>query len=412
MLPASGYHGVVKKSHFCWQAKTSFESKNVFIGSFSTPEAAARAYDTCVRGLQAVRSSGIETKLNFLTDDIAAAAVAEAELQMGERLRMMQTSSAYKKPSARENGGAAAEGGGGEGEEEEEDAGGEGERGTTRAIVVAPTMDVDMQGLLTYGASTGFRKSFAPNMKLCPHCGSQLMSRQKLCRMCRAPVASQVQVDAAAAAAAGGAGDGAAGGQLVVAATASQLKGVRPKKCAEEMKYQSFLWRAGKNNYLGTFHTPEEAGAEYDAKYREACAQDGVHPDPNKLNWATPEAAMQAVNHAKAAIGDRKKISTRTPRDKAKIQAALVEGAEGGRTSQPAHKRPSSAAPKTGTKKRTLREVDVFTPDAPLLLAWVDGTDVGVQHALASPVAAAPEAQHNAGGAGAEPVSVFDALGL
>lgn len=84
-LPVSGYHGVVRKSSFCYQAKaraaaaavrhasTAFRltarpparpqmchhSKLVFIGSFTTAEAAARAHDKVVqaRSARLLRSS-------------------------------------------------------------------------------------------------------------------------------------------------------------------------------------------------------------------------------------------------------------------------------------------------------------------------------------------------------------------
>lgn len=145
LLPASGYHGVIKKSPMCFQAKTSFQSQLVFIGSFSSAEAAARAYDTCMRGLEASRSLAMPaTQYNFPSDDVAGHAVAEAEKLMKQQLASMR---------ARFEQGTQGDGG---------DEDGDGEGGMAKQ-----------------------RRMSAPSTKACTTCGAEMLRRMRVCRACR-----------------------------------------------------------------------------------------------------------------------------------------------------------------------------------------------------------------------------------
>ena len=373
-LPASGYHGVVRKSVFCYQAKTSFNSQAVFIGSFSTPEAAARAYDTCVRGLEAARvDSGSESRFNFISDEVAAAAVAEAERLVAQRLRVMQA------PQHR-GGAAAADGeGGSELEEEEGGAGGGGAPGGGDGLLD----DAGLAEYLNYGASAPAapraRAAAAPRIKHCTTCGAEMLSRQKLCRVCRTPVAPED---------AGGVG---------------LLRGVRIKKVQDGVKYQSFLWHHGKSNYLGTFYTQEEAAKTYDDAYRAACEEDGNEPSAAVLNWPTVEAAAAAVEEARQAanVADRKEISKRKLAKHGAAKGAGTDGAAVQKTLALTAPPATTAAAAPKTKKRPVREVDMFTSDAPpLMQQWTAG------HVQPAPQLAAPDAAAAATG------SVFDMLGL
>jgi hypothetical protein len=376
-LPASGYHGVVRKSVFCYQAKTSFNSKAVFIGSFSTPEAAARAYDTCVRGLEAVRAdSGNESRFNFISDEVAAAAVKEAERLVAQRLRVM------KAPQHR-GGAPAADGEGGSEEEEEEEEEGAGQGGGDGLLD-----DAGLAEYLNYGASAPAapgvgRAAAAPRVKHCPTCNAEMMSRQRLCRVCRTPLGAAVLP-----------GD---------TSGVTLLRGVRLKKCTEVLKFQSFLWYRGKNNYLGTFYTQEEAAKAFDDTYRTFCKEDGIEPSATFLHWATTEEAVAAVEQARLAanVAGRKKISRKrklakngaakgTDGDEAEPQTTLALAAPLATT--------AFAAPKT--KKRPVREVDMFTSDAPpLMQPWTAGD------AQPAPQLGVPDAAAATG-------SVFDMLGL
>lgn len=391
-LPASGYHGVVRKSVFCYQAKTSFNSQNVFIGSFSTPEAAARAYDTCVRGLEAARSDNCgEPRFNFISDEVAAAAVAEAERIVAQRLRVMQAPQhrAAAPPAA-----AAADGEGGSEQEEE----GEGGAPAPQAPVDPVLMDdADLAAYFNYGASppaaARARAAAALKIKNCNACGAEMLSRQKLCRVCRVPRVAAVPGDTS--------GTG-------------LLRGVRLKKCQDCVKFQSFLWHNGKTNYLGTFYTQEEAAKAFDDAYRASCEQDGTEVNAALLNWPTPEAAAKAVEDARLAAGvaDRKEISKRRlvkhgagkagPDGAAPTKALAL-------TAPPVTTTPA-APPKA--KKRPVREVIMFTSDAPpLMLPWT-AADAGTG-ALGGTARPAPQLTAPDAAAAAAPTgSVFDMLGL
>ena len=243
--------------------------------------------------------------------------------------------------------------------------------------------DAGLAEYLNYGASAPAapraRAAAAPRIKHCTTCGAEMLSRQKLCRVCRTPVAPED---------AGGVG---------------LLRGVRIKKVQDGVKYQSFLWHHGKSNYLGTFYTQEEAAKTYDDAYRAACEEDGNEPSAAVLNWPTVEAAAAAVEEARQAanVADRKEISKRKLAKHGAAQGAGADGAAPQKTLALTAPPATTAAAAPKAKKRPAREVDMFTSDAPpLMQQWTAG------HVQPAPQLAAPDAAAAATG------SVFDMLGL
>jgi len=246
-LPASGFHGVVVKSVRCYQAKTSFSGKTLFIGSFATAEAAARAYDICMRQLEPSRASDSHSVYNFPCDRVAAAAVEAAEAATQANYDL-----------GRAAGLAGALGGGG---------------GVPR------------------GGGKQVRIPGPPKTKPCRACGEPMLMMAKLCRACRAParntcsdyrgVRSHKGKRPVAAGGGGAAGEGGEAGD-------------------EEdgpVKWQAFLWHDGINRYLGTFHTEVEAAAAYDDAARAAWAAEVPLSAARlaKLNFSSPQAAREAV---------------------------------------------------------------------------------------------------------------------
>ncbi|KAK3258793.1 hypothetical protein CYMTET_32178 [Cymbomonas tetramitiformis] len=104
-------------------------------------------------------------------------------------------------------------------------------------------------------------------VKYCPNCGAQMLSRTKVCQQCR---------------------------HLTQAP--GEFRGVKPKRRQNELVWQAFLWHHKRNEYLGTFLTPEEAAMSYDARAKEVFGTDC------STNFPTEEMARQAVGQANARL--------------------------------------------------------------------------------------------------------------
>ena len=144
--------------------------------------------------------------------------------------------------------------------------------------------------------------------KRCTQCSKLMGVRLKVCRNCRqgsGPRSTYKGVraksgTAAVAAAAAGAGLVAAGddeGMLL----GPDGEAAAPAAVAPA-KYQAFVWHDRVNEYIGTYHTEEEAALAYDVRYREVV---GDAADPAKLNWpslADGQAAVDAALRVRCAM--------------------------------------------------------------------------------------------------------------
>ena len=136
--------------------------------------------------------------------------------------------------------------------------------------------------------------------KRCGQCNKLMGVRLKVCRNCRQGSgtrstfkgvrAKSGTAAASAAAAAGLAMVGDDEGALLAAdGEAAPAAAVAPAK------YQAFVWHDRTNEYIGTYHTEEEAALAYDIRYREVF---GDAADPAKLNWPTIADGQAAVDAA------------------------------------------------------------------------------------------------------------------
>ena len=136
--------------------------------------------------------------------------------------------------------------------------------------------------------------------KRCGQCDKLMGVRLKVCRSCRQGSGTRSTFkgvrakSGTAAASAPGAGLLAAGmsedGVLLGAdGEAAPAAAVAPAK------YQAFVWHDRTNEYIGTYHTEEEAALAYDVRYREVF---GDAADPAKLNWPSIADGQAAVDAA------------------------------------------------------------------------------------------------------------------
>jgi hypothetical protein len=241
-LPTSGYHGVVRKSENCFQAKTLFAKKTVFIGSFTTAEAAARAYDECMRKLANRAPEAL--KLNFTSDAVAEVATAIAD--------------------------AACAGG----------------RGALKACgACGEVMGVRIRVCRRCRADTGQRSAFKgvrAKSRAASGGGSGGAAGANIPLLLLPPPPPPSSDPASA--------DAPSSELASASAAASASAG---------LKYQSFLWHNKVNHYLGTFHTEEEAALRYDDEVRTVFA-DAPHEQAERLNWRTRAEGVAAAEAARA----------------------------------------------------------------------------------------------------------------
>jgi len=137
--------------------------------------------------------------------------------------------------------------------------------------------------------------------KRCGQCNKLMGVRLKVCRNCRQGSgtrstfkgvrAKSGTAAASAAAAAGLAMVGDDEGALLAAGDGEAA----PAAAVAPAKYQAFVWHDRTNEYIGTYHTEEEAALAYDIRYREVF---GDAADPAKLNWPTIADGQAAVDAA------------------------------------------------------------------------------------------------------------------
>ena len=134
--------------------------------------------------------------------------------------------------------------------------------------------------------------------KRCGQCDKLMGVRLKVCRSCRQGSGTRstfkgVRAKSGTAAASGagllGGGVGEDGSLLVADGEAAPAPAVAPAK------YQAFVWHDRTNEYIGTYHTEEEAALAYDVRYREVF---GDAADPAKLNWPSIADGQAAVDAA------------------------------------------------------------------------------------------------------------------
>ena len=334
VLPASGYHGVVVKSRNCYQAKTNFNGRLIFIGSFSTPEGAARAYDICQRRLEAesYRCDRSTFHYNFPSDAAAEAAVKLAEDVL---------KAAYDSGAAAAAMGCGAAGGGG----------------------VPP------------GGGKQIRPPGPPRLKACLSCGEMMPAKARQCRHCRTlPGAQgtayrgvkpryklfrQKRPD----------DDAAADGEDAIEAGAAAALDASAAAAPEVTSWQSFFWNKGVNKYIGAFHTEVEAAAAYDEAARAAWSAEGplTEEQRSRLNFQSPEQAAQKVAEVLAGVdlSARKAISRKRRRvpdaaaaervvapgeaaeAAAEVADAAAEGAPSPRKGEPKSRKPKQPKPKS-----------------------------------------------------------------
>ena len=131
--------------------------------------------------------------------------------------------------------------------------------------------------------------------KMCGQCGEQMAVRLKVCRKCRQGSGTR-SLFKGVRAKSGTAAVPPLGGP-VVAAAGGDPDGEAPAPAAPvaAAKYQAFVWHDRTNEYIGTYHTEEEAALAYDMRYREVFG-DGA--DVSKLNWPTIAEGQAAVDAA------------------------------------------------------------------------------------------------------------------
>ena len=134
--------------------------------------------------------------------------------------------------------------------------------------------------------------------KKCGQCGEVMPVRLKVCRKCRQGSGTRsafkgVRAKSGTAAVPPIAAPAAAAGDEEGAGADGEAPA--PAAPVAAAKYQAFVWHDRTNEYIGTFHTEEEAALAYDIRYREVFG-DGA--DPAKLNWASIAEGQAAVDAA------------------------------------------------------------------------------------------------------------------
>ena len=264
---ASGYHGVVRKSPHCYQSKTTFGGKLVFIGSFTTAEAAARAFDICMKTLETSRPYEKSAAYNFPSDHVAEAAVAEAERRL--KLRFDAVLGAHQAGGARGEAGAVLE----------------------------------PESALTVAGTKRKRASGPPRTKLCASCGASMLTRLRVCRACRQP-----------------AGGGATYKGVRLKTTAD---GTKYQAFLWHDATNRYI-----GTYHTEAEAAFAYDMAYRAAFGEdAAAREAADPNSKKLNWATQAEGQAAVDAELAGVnlGARKQIGKR--KRTMKLPPALAEAA-------------------------------------------------------------------------------------